>query len=225
LSLLALLHLCDSLFPLGGFAYSDGLEAATASGAIADGAALGGWMDACLDGPIARSDGPTVLLAWSAFQEKAWNTIAELDAEVTALRPSAAARRASRAMGLRLAVTWQALYPDAGLAVLVARGRDGTIGPALPIAFAAACASSGIDRRTSAEAFAYNRLAATVSAAMRLMPLGQAEAHRLLVGTLARVPEAVDAMVARSARAESFTPAMDVAAMSQQYLHSRLFRS
>ena len=225
MSLLALLHLCDSLFPLGGFAYSDGLEAATASGAIADAAALGGWMDVCLDGPIASSEGPTVLLAWSAFHEKDWNTIAELDAEVTALRPSAAARRASRAMGLRLAGTWQALYPDAGLAVLVARARDGTIGPALPVAFAAVCASSGIDRRTSVEAFAYNRLAATVSAAMRLMPLGQTEAHRLLAGTLARVPEAVDAMVARNARAESFAPAMDVAAMSQQYLHSRLFRS
>ena len=225
MSLLALLHLCDSLFPLGGFAYSDGLEAATASGAIADAAALGGWMDVCLDGPIASSEGPTVLLAWSAFHEKDWNTIAELDAEVTALRPSAAARRASRAMGLRLAGTWQALYPDAGLAVLVARARDGTIGPALPVAFAAVCAASGIDRRISVEAFAYNRLAATVSAAMRLMPLGQTEAHRLLAGTLARVPEAVDAMVARNARAESFAPAMDVAAMSQQYLHSRLFRS
>ena len=91
----------------------------------------------------ASSEGPTVLLAWSAFHEKDWNTIAELDAEVTALRPSAAARRASRAMGLRLAGTWQALYPDAGLAVLVARARDGTLGPALPVAFAAVCASSG----------------------------------------------------------------------------------
>ena len=99
------------------------------------------------------------------------------------------------------------------------------IGPALPVAFAAVCACSGIDRRRSVEAFAYTRLAATVSAAMRLMPLGQTEAHRLLAGTLARVPEAVDAMVARNARAESFAPAMDVAAMSQQYLHSRLFRS
>ena len=128
-------------------------------------------------------------------------------------------------MGLRLATTWQALYPDAALEGLVARARDGAIGPALPVAFAAVCASSGIDRRTSAEAFAYNRLAATISAAMRLMPLGQTEAHRLLAGTLARVPQVVDAMLARSARAESFAPAMDVAAMSQQYLHSRLFRS
>jgi hypothetical protein len=30
--LLALLHVSDSLFPIGGFGYSDGLEAATAAG-------------------------------------------------------------------------------------------------------------------------------------------------------------------------------------------------
>ena len=33
--LLALLHLCDSLLPIGGFSCSDGLESGTASGAIA----------------------------------------------------------------------------------------------------------------------------------------------------------------------------------------------
>ena len=116
-----MLHLCDSLFPVGGFAYSDGLEAATASGAIANAMALGDWMDVCLDDLIARSEGPTLLLAWSAFHERDWDAIAQLDAEVTALRPSATARRASRAMGLRLAATWQALYPDAALARLVTR--------------------------------------------------------------------------------------------------------
>ena len=160
-----------------------------------------------------------------AFHAENWDAIAQLDAEVTALRPSATARRASRAMGLRLATTWQALYPDAALTRLVARAREGVIGPAWPVAFAAVCASSGVDRRTSAEAFAYNRLAATISSAMRLMPVGQTEAHTLLAGTLARVPQVVDAMMAKGGRAESFTPAMDVAAMSQQYLHSRLFRS
>ena len=223
--LLALLHLCDSLFPVGGFAYSDGLEAATASGAIADAAGLRDWIDVCLAESIGRAEGPTVILAWSAFEARDWDAIATLDAEVTALRPSATARRASRAMGLRLAATWQTLYPDAALARLVVRARDARRGPALPVAFAAVCASSGIDRRTSVEAFAYTRLAATMSSAMRLMPIGQTDAHRLLAATLARVPRAVDAMLARGARAESFAPAMDIAAMSQQYLHSRLFRS
>jgi len=35
----------------------------------------------------------------------------------------------------------------------------------------------------------------------------------------------VDAIVDRDADPESFTPALDVAVMTQQYLHSRLFRS
>src|SRR5688572_7855720 len=204
--LLSVLHLCDSLFPVGGFAYSDGLEAATASGAIANGGALGEWLDVCLDDLIARSEGPTLLLVWSAFLEDDWDAIAQLDAEVTALRPSATARRASRGMGLRLAITWQSLYPNASLARLVARAHDGVIGPAWPVAFAAVCASSGVDRRSAAEAFAYNRLAATTSSAMRLMPVGHTDAHRLLAATLARVPQVVDAMIARAARAESFAP-------------------
>lgn len=32
--LLALLHVSDSLFPIGGFGYADGLEAATAAGLV-----------------------------------------------------------------------------------------------------------------------------------------------------------------------------------------------
>jgi urease accessory protein UreF len=35
----------------------------------------------------------------------------------------------------------------------------------------------------------------------------------------------VDGIIARDARIESFAPAIDIAAMTQQYLHSRLFRS
>jgi urease accessory protein len=96
---------------------------------------------------------------------------------------------------------------------------------ALPIAFAAACACSDIARRESVEAYAYTRLAATSSAAMRLLPIGQTDAHRLLAGALTRVPRVVDRIAGRGGRIESFSPALDIAAMTQQYLHSRLFRS
>jgi urease accessory protein UreF len=39
------------------------------------------------------------------------------------------------------------------------------------------------------------------------------------------VPHVVDRLVGRGGRIESFSPALDIAAMTQQYLHSRLFRS
>ena len=237
-----MLHLCDSLFPIGAFAYSDGLE--TAAGRAAppfDAGELRAWIDVCLDETFGRMEGPAVWQAWTAFRDGDWDTLVMLDEELTALRPSSSGRRSSRAMGRRLLATWQALHTDPRLAraldekgavpLFVGDGlRKGVRplfrdGPALPIAFAGACACSDIDRRHAVEAFAYTRLAATISAAMRLMPIGQTDAHALLARTLERVPAVADLVASRDARLESFAPAVDIAAMTQQYMHSRLFRS
>jgi urease accessory protein len=221
LNLLPLLHLCDSLFPIGAFAYSDGLETATGRGAPPfDADELRAWIDVCLDETIGRMEGPAVWQAWAAFRDGDGDTLVMLDEELTALRPSSGGRRSSRAMGRRLSTTWRTLHPDPRLEVRLFRD-----GPALPIAFAGACACSSIDRRRAVEAFAYTRLAATISAAMRLMPIGQTDAHALLARTLERVPAVAELVASRNARLESFAPAVDIAAMTHQYMHSRLFRS
>jgi urease accessory protein len=222
--LLALLHLCDSLFPIGGFGYSDGLEAATTAGLVHTPADLQAWLDVCLDEVVGRTDGPAAVRAWSAFERQDWEAVCELDEEITAMRASAATRRSSRAMGLRLVTTWSALYPDRRIDHLLDLARRQRLGPALPIAFGCACASAGVGTRDAGAAFAYTRLASTTSTALRLMRIGQTDAHARLAETLQRVPAVVDAMMTR-ARPESFAPAMDVSAMTQQYLHSRLFRS
>ena len=222
---LELLHLCDSLFPIGGFAYSDGLERATSDGTIADGADLWAWLEAVLDDTIGRLEGPAVWHAWRAVADGDVAALIQLDEVLIALRPSSSARQSSRAMGQRLLTTWQTLHPDERLERLAMLAKAGAVGPVLPVAFAAACVSAGVTRRESVDAYAYTRLAATVSAAMRLMPIGQTDAHRRLSRTLERVPAVVDRIAASNHQPESFTPMMDIAAMTQQYLHSRLFRS
>jgi urease accessory protein len=222
--LLALLHLCDSLFPIGGFGYSDGLEAATAARLVETPDDLQAWLDVCLDEGVGRMDGPAALRAWSGFARQDWQALCELDDEITAMRPASATRRSNRAMGLRLVTTWSALYPDQRLDHLLDLARRQRLGPALPIAFGCACASAGVGMRDTGAAFAYTRLASTTSAALRLMQIGQTNAHARLARTLERVPVVIEAMTMR-ARPESFAPAMDVSAMTQQYLHSRLFRS
>jgi urease accessory protein UreF len=45
-----------------------------------------------------------------------------------------------------------------------------------------------------------------MSAAMRLMPIGQTDAHALLARTLERVPAVVDLVASRDASLESFAP-------------------
>src|SRR5262245_48997755 len=174
-------------------------------------------MDACLDETIGRMEGPAVWRAWAAARAEYGETLEELDQELTALRPSAAGRRSSVAMGRRLIATWSAIQSDAPLRRVTT--------PTLPVAFAIVAVSADVNRRDAVEAYAYTRLAATVSAAMRLMSIGQTEAHALLARTLHRVPAVVDDIARRDGAIESFTPALDIAAMTQQHVHSRLFRS
>ena len=225
--LLALLHLCDSLFPTGGFAHSDGLEAATAHGRLSASSDLRDWMAVALDESLTRVDGPAVLRAWLAWTGQRWDDLEALNAEVYALRPSSAGRSASRAMGVRLLKTWQEIHPDNTLDVLAPESAPGS-SMTLPVAFGVICAAAGIEARAAVEGFIYTRLAAVASSAMRLMSIGQREAHALLAATLARVPAAVDAIEAGLVRGDglgAFAPALDLAAMGQQYVRSRLFLS
>lgn len=219
-----LLHLCDSLFPIGSFGYSDGLETATTNGTVASVDDVRAWLDVCLDETIGRMEGPAVGGAWIAIEAGEWDRVIAIDGELTAIRPASSARRSSGAMGLRLLTAWQQLHPDARLERLRAIARSGRLAPTLPVAFAAAALCAGADRTTAIESFAYTRLASTVSAAMRLMAIGQTDAHGLLARTLDRVPAAA-AAIGRDAIIESFAPSMDMAIMNHQYVHSRLFRS
>jgi len=224
MTLVALLHLCDSLFPIGAFGYSDGLEAATSAGLVRTPGDLRAWLEVCLDETLGRADGPTMLQAWAAFTSRGWPTLGRLDEDMHALRPAAAARHSSQAMGRRLVTTWHALYPHPGLEQTLELAGRGAIRPTLPVAFGCVSAAAGVAQLDAAVGFAYTRLASTISAAMRLMPIGQTDAHTQLAAVLERVPDVVDAMASRT-RVESFTPAMDIALMAQRHLHSRLFRS
>jgi urease accessory protein len=224
-ALLSLLHLCDSLFPIGSFAYSDGLESAAANGLVAGVTDLGEWLDLCLDEGFGRSDGPAMAIVWSAVERVDWDAVVTIDEEVTALRASSTTRMANRSMGRRLLKAWQGLHPDVRLEPMGALVLAERLGPTLPVAFAAVSHCGGIAVRDALAGYAYTRLAATISAAMRLLAIGQSDAHHLLSRALARVPSTIEDLLERKAQPESFTPALDIAQMTQQYVHARLFRS
>ena len=225
--MISLLHLCDSLFPIGSFAYSDGLESAASRGTVTRTAELADWLSVCLDESIGRCDGPAIVAARSTVERGDWDKLAAIDEEVMALRPSSASRTANRSMGLRLLKTWQAVYPDTRLEHAIELARLGRLAPALPIAFSLACFCQPTPARVedALAAYAYTRLAAGASAAMRLMPLGQMEAHQLLGRLLRRVPRVVEAVMASGEAPGSFAPALDIAQITQPYVESRLFRS
>jgi urease accessory protein UreF len=126
-------------------------------------------------------------------------------------------------MGVRLVRTWQQLYEPAGFDEMAA-AVDVERTMTLPAAFGVVGAAIGVEARAAVEAFIYTRLASTASAAMRLMAIGQHEAHRVLASRLQTVGPVIDAIAVQPVMS-SFAPAQDIAAMSQQYVRSRLFKS
>ena len=119
-------------------------------------------------------------------------------------------------MGLRLLTTWQALYPDARMerTALAAHGGRRIRADAAG-RVCGACAAPAWPARRAVAAFAYTRLAATVSAAMRLIPIGQTEAHALLARTLDACRKSSAIVAATPHRV--VRAGADIAAMTQQY--------
>jgi urease accessory protein len=215
------LQLTDSFFPVGAFAYSDGLETAAAGGEVHDAASLCEWMNHFVEGVFIPCEGLALVKGMRALKSRESGVLAQLDEELTALRPAAEIRVASISLGKRLLSLYSSIcgdgqFPDAEL---LPHGNA-------PLAYALVFFHRGIAEHEAALAFGYNRLAGMVSAGLRLISIGHQQGQQLLSQTIERLPAAVDRimeMVDEPVR--SFNPRLDIQQMNHQYVYSRLFRS
>jgi urease accessory protein len=208
------LQVTDSFFPVGAFAYSDGLETAATSGNVHDAVSLKKWMDHFLDGVFVPCEGLALVKCMLALKAGDLNAFARIDEELTAIRPSASVRAASTSIGKRL-LSFCGAMDD----VRIPQGNAAA-------AYAFAFSKWGVDERLAALAFGYNRLAGIVSAGLRLISIGQRQGQALLTETLDRLPAAVDRVLElKDEPLRSFSPLLDIQQMNHQYVYSRLFRS
>src|SRR6185295_4774264 len=110
--LIRLLQLTDSFFPVGAFAYSDGLETATSNGTVSDAASLKLWLDHFLDNVFVPCDGLALLKCSRAMSRRDYETIRQIDEELTAIRPAASVRNSSQSIGKRLLIAYSGICPD-----------------------------------------------------------------------------------------------------------------
>jgi urease accessory protein len=215
------LQLTDSFFPVGAFAYSDGLETAASGGEVRDAASLREWMNHFVEGVFIPCEGLALVKGMRALKSRESGVLAQLDEELTALRPAAEIRVASTSLGKRLlslcsSICGDGQFPELGL---LPHGNA-------PLAYALVFFHRGIAEHEAALAFGYNRLAGMVSAGLRLISIGHQQGQQLLSQTIERLPAAVDRimeMVDEPVR--SFSPRLDIQQMNHQYVYSRLFRS
>ncbi len=221
---LQLMWLASPALPVGGFSYSEGLEAAVEAGLVHDEASAAAWLADQLPLVLARSDAAALAeacTAWAAHDEPASRALNDW---VSQTRETAELRLQAEQMGRSL-LEWLKNGPhvaDARLPQLAAMPPA----PTWPVAFALAATLAGATARDALLAFAWGWAENLAQAAMKAVPLGQAAAQRMLTQLAAQIPAAVDtALATPAAERQAFAPGLAILSARHETQYSRLFRS
>lgn len=222
-SLLQLIWLASPALPVGGFSYSEGLEAAIEVGAVHDEASARTWLLDQLQLGLGRSELPLLAAATAAWVKHDGARVAELNTWVLATRETSELRRQTEQMG-RSMTDWlrQRSPEDARIATLA----DLAPAPTWPVAFALAAAQSGAASRDALLAFGFGWAENMVQAALKAMPLGQSAGQRILGALADALPAVVDiALAMPDGERQAFMPMLAILSSQHESQYSRLFRS
>lgn len=222
-ALLELMQLASPALPVGGFSYSEGLEAAVEAGLVSTEAQAGDWLLDQLRLSLARSDLPVLAQAVPAWHAMDLPRIQALNDWVAHTRESAELRQQTQQMGRSL-LEWlkNRNSPDARIHQLAALRPA----PTWPLAFALAATLSAAPLRECMLSFGFGWCENMVQAAMRSVPLGQSAAQRILARLIDALPQAVEQAAAiDDAQRQAFTPMLAILSAQHEVQYSRLFRS
>jgi len=220
-ALLRLMIWLSPSFPVGAYSYSHGLEWVVESGSVKDRIQLTDWIAAILCHAGGWSDAVLFAEAWRAADAGDVDRVAEFAELAEALAPGRERHLETMAQGEAF-MKASAAWPDTISADVAVRcGRL-----AYPVAVAVKTAGHEIAMADALTAYLHAIAANLVSAAVRLVPLGQSDGLQALA---ALEPVILD-VAARAGQAElddigGTGLASDIAAMKHETQYTRLFRS
>jgi urease accessory protein len=223
---LALLQLCDTALPIGAYAFSNGLETYTQRGLISEGTILQEWLEAILHHAIHGSHLLPVALAYRAAAAGDWAQIERLDQHLTAMKHARELREASVKTGQGLLRLAAQVWPGPAVERLHALCQQRRVEGHHALVLGAIGCQLGCEERIIIEAAGYQWLSSMISAALRLLPIGQLAGQRLLTALLPRLPGIADDIQRQGwDDLSSAAPEFDIRAMQHETLYSRLFQS
>lgn len=225
LNRLRLFQLVSPALPVGAFSYSEGLEVLVQTGQLRDATSLRRWLEAELDRGALTIEAASLgrlmdaLARWrEAPDGPAWQELLELDGWLLAQREAAEVRAQQRQMGRSL------LQLLAELGLPLPQGRTPRL--AWPAAWAWAGLALEIAPQDVVEAYLYGWIAAQLSAAVRLVPLGPTESQRLQLALAAAIASrAADLVDTDPETLWNGGVGAGLAQLGHGELYSRLFRS
>lgn len=205
-------------FPVGAYTFSHGLEYAAEAGLVSSPAELQDWIEAVLRFGTGRVDAMLIRAAYEASEEELQDII-EL---AFAMKGTSELSKGSCSQGQAFAKT----VASAWLCDLSGLGQGESLQAPYSVSVAVACKGSNTPLTDVLTAYLHAFASNLVSAAMRLVPLGQTDGQIIVAAMANVVAEVVDdAMRSPLTDIGSSTPMVDWTSMQHESQHTRLFRS
>ena len=221
-SLLQLMWLASPALPIGGFSYSECLEAAVDTAKVTTEQDAASWLLDQLHLSLARADLAVIAQALPAWQREDHARIASLNAWVLQTRESSEMRAQTEQMGRSL-LEWLRNHTTASAAQIETLAA---LQPSYPLAFALAASSTGAPLRDCLLSYAFGWAENMVQAAVKSVPLGQSAGQRILSALSAEIPAAIDhALTLADDKRQAFSPMLAILSAQHEIQYSRLFRS
>ncbi|SBS28094.1 Urease accessory protein UreF [Marinomonas spartinae] len=215
---LRLLQLSSVSLPVGGYAFSQGMEYAIDQGWVKRKADVSNWISLQLQQSVARVDLPILQLCMVAAREQDIPRLLELNDLALACRETKELRLNDTAMGEALARLMRSLQIE----IPFVRLED----ISFVTLFAIAANHWKIDSDLAAVGFTWSWLENQVAAATKLVPLGQTQAQELLGELQTDINEAIaHGKNIEEDRIGAGLPAIAIASSLHETQYSRLFRS
>jgi len=215
--LLRLLQLSSASLPVGGYAFSQGLEYAVDAGWVRSAEETREWLELQLRHGLARVDCPLLLRCCEALETGAPDRLRYWNHYALACRETRELLLTDTATGnalMRLLAQLDVPDPLPGTDV------------SFVTAFAVAACHWRIGEAAALTGLVWSWLENQVAAATKLVPLGQTQAQKLLGELQLQVPAAIEcARRLDDSELGSGLPALAIASARHEHQYSRLFRS
>jgi urease accessory protein len=222
--LLRLLHLASPALPIGAFHFSQGLEYAVECGWVRDEASALEWIEGIAAANLATLDLPVLERLRSAWRQSDDPGVRRWNAFLIASRETEELRAEDRHLGSALLRVLAEL--DLRTEVFPLDAANTPPGVAHASAFAFACARWTIEPVACSMTYAWAWAENQVIAAVKLVPLGQSAAQRMLHALCTRIPLLVErAHKLTDSDIGTSTALSAVASGRHETQYSRLFKS